>query len=718
MSELQIIFLEVSVLGLACVAAIWLVRQLLQRRADKMRKTYSLTFPAGMEQAQVLDFVRSVMSQLPRPKILQPAYAVAFETYADHAGKHHYLHVPGHVSIKVDKLLNKKIAGIGIEQLKDADDLVLTRQWQTAIEIGMSGDKKFRIMEPAHLAASIDVNFDSLDQDEALVLQWVVIPDRARRPTPEDKTKVEDHTMHAVARIGAVGNKSAQLVADLAGVLASVNSHDSRFYKRWMFGVPERINRRAGTLGYPIFLNAPEFTALMGWPLDGQGGSRSRQLPVSSMVPETGLHLAGSNFASSRGRAISIPFSCLPQHQWWIGPTGSGKSTQLHNQAFQFAAMGMGFALIEPKGDLNRDVLESIPESRVNDVIYFDPTDEANPIGFNILAGSDPHRTASHVLALFKSKYSASWGPQLEMCLRVALYTAAEHGLTILEVKELLRNPDFRKPYVRTLKDKVIKRDWQSIDAKPDIVTSSINKIDSFTNSPLMRNIVGQIGGGINMRDVVLGKKILLASLNGILIGENEAAILGQMLIDQLWAAARSIPEDRRSIFPVIADEFQKFIGLTDSIEDIFAMARSYKMPIIAAHQYTSQLSAGVLAALRNNARTKGAFSVSPDDAKAMAAFFPPMTAENLQALGLHGVVISIMTDQGLAPAVTGITYEPPKPTGFGQAALDHSRAEYSVARAKVEADIDNRYRSAQTERRRPVIGKVGRVEDNDANNN
>src|SRR5207248_10554728 len=64
-----------------------------QRRADHMRRTYELAFPRGMTQVQVLDFVRSAVGELPRPRFLQPAYTLVFEKYADSEGKRYYLHV-------------------------------------------------------------------------------------------------------------------------------------------------------------------------------------------------------------------------------------------------------------------------------------------------------------------------------------------------------------------------------------------------------------------------------------------------------------------------------------------------------------------------------------------------------------------------------------------------------------------------------------------------
>jgi hypothetical protein len=211
----------------------WLIRNLAQHKADHMRRTYEVVFPRGMTHTQVLDFVRSVLGELPRPGVLEPTYSVVFEKFADSNGKKYYFHVPGHVSKKFDKLLDKKIEGIAIDPVTGADDKVAAKAWDLAYEITMQGtESPLRILVSEHVAASIDVNFDALDQDEALVLQWVVIPDRPRQPTAADKDKVGDFTLHAVARIGARGEDAQQMLLDLGASLRSVNSHGSQLRKR------------------------------------------------------------------------------------------------------------------------------------------------------------------------------------------------------------------------------------------------------------------------------------------------------------------------------------------------------------------------------------------------------------------------------------------------------------------------------------------------------
>ena len=73
------------------------------------------------------------------------------------------------------------------------------------------------------------------------------------------------------------------------------------------------------------------------------------------------------------------------QHVYVVGKTGSGKTTLLRNMIVQDIMNGRGVGVIDPHGDLAAEILEHIPPHRTDDVVYFNPSDFGNPIGFNLL---------------------------------------------------------------------------------------------------------------------------------------------------------------------------------------------------------------------------------------------------------------------------------------------------------------------------------------------
>src|SRR5579862_4612715 len=63
------------------------------------------------------------------------------------------------------------------------------------------------------------------------------------------------------------------------------------------------------------------------------------------------------------------------RHIYVVGKTGVGKSTLLENMAIADMRSGKGIAIIDPHGELAEKMLDFVPEDRLDDVIYFDPSD-------------------------------------------------------------------------------------------------------------------------------------------------------------------------------------------------------------------------------------------------------------------------------------------------------------------------------------------------------
>jgi hypothetical protein len=427
------------------------------------------------------------------------------------------------------------------------------------------------------------------------------------------------------------------------------------------------------------------------------------------MIDREGIVVGASNFPKTRGRPLAVPPSALMMHTWILGPSGVGKSTVLHNMAVQIMGAGMGLVLIEPKGDLALDVLHSVPESRVDDVIWFDPTDTARPIGLNVLAGHDAERITGHIVGMFQNIYHDSWGSRLERIMKFAVKTAAINGLTLYDVRHLLINEDFRRREVAKLNkvDHELALEWKWLDSITDTaVDSVINKLDNFLGSRTLRNIVGQ-NSGIDMEQVVQERKILLCPLPSAHIGQTNTAALGSLIRELLWDATRRRPFEHREPNILMMDEFQNYSDFNTTRSDPFAEARSYGLGLVIANQHTGQLSNAVLQSVANNTASKIAFGLEPEDAKKLKDSFAPLPAEELSVLPRYSVVARLMTSTGKAPVATAATAPPPLLTAAGKRALAASRAAYGRPVGEVEHEFIERHKATETARKRPTIGKV-----------
>ena len=84
----------------------------------------------------------------------------------------------------------------------------------------------------------------------------------------------------------------------------------------------------------------------------------------------------------------------------------------------------------------------------------------------------------------------------------------------------------------------------------------------------------------------------MLVNLSKGRIGEDNTEMIGSFIVTKLQIDAMSrtdIPEQERRPFYLHIDEFQNFA--TDSFAVILSEARKYRLALIVANQYTSQLN-------------------------------------------------------------------------------------------------------------------------------
>jgi len=345
------------------------------------------------------------------------------------------------------------------------------------------------------------------------------------------------------------------------------------------------------------------------------------------------------------------------RHVYIIGKTGMGKSCLIENMVIQDIQNGHGVALADPHGDLVEKILNFIPANRINDVVYFNPSDFEHPIAFNVLENVDAtkrHLISSGLLGIFKKIWADSWGPRLEYVLNNAIMALLEYpDSTLLGIMRMLVNKEYRNKVVRQISDPVVKSFWideyekypQKFQA--EVIAPIQNKVGRFLSTPLTRNIVGQVKSTIDIRDIVDNQKILLMNLSKGRIGEDNSALLGAMIITKIQLAIMSrvdIPEEERKDFCLYVDEFQNFA--TESFANILSEARKYRLNLVVAHQYIEQLEESVAAAIFGNVGTIIVFRVGAGDAEFLEKeFLPYITQEDLVNLAKYKIYIKLMID-------------------------------------------------------------------------
>ena len=435
------------------------------------------------------------------------------------------------------------------------------------------------------------------------------------------------------------------------------------------------------------------------------------------MLPPPNTNLPPSDitlFAKTNYRGSLIPFGIKiddrRRHMYVIGKTGMGKSTLLENMIVQDIRAGRGLAVVDPHGDLVEKVVKYIPSYRINDVVYLNPADADYPVAFNILESVDPthrHLIASGLISVFKKIWADSWGPRLEHILRNTILALIEYpGSTLLGVTRMLVDKVYRKKVVDHLSDPIVKAFWRDEFAafndkfRSEAVSPIQNKIGQFLSSSIIRNIVGQPKSTIDMREIMDHGKILLLNLAKGRIGEDNAGLLGAMMITKIRLAAMSridVPETERRDFFLYVDEFQNFA--TESFASILSEARKYRLDLIIAHQYIEQLDEKVQPAVFGNVGTIICFRVGAGDSEFLAKEFTPVFEEtDLVNLTKYDMYLKLMID-GVASEPFSAVGLPPvlNPDNLNDTIIAVSRERYAKPRAMVEDKISRWSGMAET---------------------
>jgi len=414
---------------------------------------------------------------------------------------------------------------------------------------------------------------------------------------------------------------------------------------------------------------------------------------------------AKTNFRGQE-RTFGIKRLDRRQHTYVIGKSGTGKTVLLKNMALQDINAGKGVCIVDPHGEFVEEVVDRIPSHRVNDVVYFNPADTEYPVGFNVLQVPDvkyKHLIASDLMGIFTKMWANVWSARMEHILNNCILALVETpGTTLLGVNRILVDKDYRQKIIDNVKDPVVKSFWVNEYAgwrdqfRNEAIAPIQNKVGQFLSTSLIRNIVGQSKGTIDIPEIMNTNKILLVNVSKGRIGEDNSGLLGAMLITKIQLAAMErirIPEDERKDFYLYVDEFQNFA--TDSFAGVLSEARKYRLNLIIAHQYIGQLITDVTTMVRDsvfgNVGTMIAFRVGAADAEFLEKeFFPEFSLRDLVNLDNYNVYLKMMIDGVSSRPFSAITL-PPMDIGVTnqrEKIINISRERYANSREQVEEKI------------------------------
>jgi type IV secretory pathway TraG/TraD family ATPase VirD4 len=400
---------------------------------------------------------------------------------------------------------------------------------------------------------------------------------------------------------------------------------------------------------------------------------------------------AETNFRN-QGKRFGIKEADRRYHMYVIGKTGMGKTSLLENLIVSDIRNENGLAILDPHGDLIERLLDLIPSYRINDVIYFNPADQEYPVALNILENVKPELRSvlvSGILSVFKMFFREYWGPRMEHVFRSTLLTALRiPGASLFTVVSLLTDVDFRERVTKRLEDDVLRAFWEKqfniLDKRQrtEAILPILNKIGQFLADPLIRNIVGQRKNKIHFREVIDKKRILLANLSKGKIGEDNAALLGSLLLTKLQLAALSrsdILEANRQDFYLYIDECHNFV--TESLASMLPEMRKYQLNMILANQHLEQLNETIRTAILGNVGSLIVFRVGAEDADVLKEeFFPTFSKVDFVRLPKYQIYLRLMIDGLASDGFSANSLQPSEgKSGHKEKIIRVSRERYGV---------------------------------------
>ncbi len=429
--------------------------------------------------------------------------------------------------------------------------------------------------------------------------------------------------------------------------------------------------------------------------------------------------LIGMNTYLGVPQEALLPAKDRLTHTYIVGQTGTGKTTLLKTMLLSDMRAGRGCALIDPHGDMFKEMLELIPPERLEDVVIIDPSDTENPVGLNLLEASshdERYFVVREMAAIIRriledqfSIYSKEFaGPvfyqHIQMNMLLAMSDPEQPG-TLLQFYQIFQSKDYWKRWM-PLKiqdpqlDLWVKTTLDGIDytasgrgGEVSVGNWVSSKFADFVLDPRLRGMFGQTRSTIDFQKIMNEGKILLINLAKGLLGEANSRFLGLILMAKFQAEAMKrakLSPSERTPFFLYVDEFQSLS--TENFTILLSEARKFGIGLVLANQFISQIKdPRIIQALFGNVGTFLCFRLGREDSEMIEPqylpYFDRVDLTNLP--NWHTAVQTSINGRGLPPfTVQTILPDSPSNPELARQARELSQEKYSRPQAEVEEMI------------------------------
>ncbi|MGZ3947265.1 MAG: type IV secretory system conjugative DNA transfer family protein [Flavisolibacter sp.] len=320
---------------------------------------------------------------------------------------------------------------------------------------------------------------------------------------------------------------------------------------------------------------------------------------------------------------------------YMVGVGGTGKSSEIEALVWQDIAKGYGVIVLDPHGQLIKNIIARMPEQFLQKTYFFDLADETHMFGLNIFSCKDiasekeRDKAFGGVKVAFSKLFPEADKKLFGTTLRHVAHTMIENpDMTLQDIQRFIQDEAYREEKIKHLHHAQTRNYWQqTFSAKPPSKQQTetdpfLNRVDELLSSNPIRRALCQPATSIDFRQAIENREIILVRLP---MEEDEyrepGSILGTILVSKIKSATFSFSDLDEKVIPgfsLYIDEFQNFES--EDMATLYTQARKYGVRLCLAHQTRKgQITIETIRAATISATTKLFFRSIDADSRELA---------------------------------------------------------------------------------------------------
>lgn len=379
-------------------------------------------------------------------------------------------------------------------------------------------------------------------------------------------------------------------------------------------------------------------------------------------------------------RPEGIDFNSLFRHIAIFGQTGYGKSTLLGTMMIQWIMSGYGLCFFDQNGDDCQKLMQSIPEERLDDVIWIEPgSTREREIGINFFEPSAKRGEKAHERQVrkigedFIELLNIDAGPRMESVTSslIRQLAKAEENFTPLDFYRLIEEEEDRKIFAEEFGNSFEKPSLRKIsNMEEDELSPVSRRAKEWVEGKEAREVLSRKESTFFIDKAVENRKILLVNLGNI---QNEKLIqtITNTIMRRIWSKIQDrskIPQSERVPFFLVLDEFASIAHDNMDIEKMLSQARKFRMSVTVCTQQPSQIQSDkIVQEIKNNCESFLTFRVGSANvseareiAEALGDTVDPDGLFSLPKYELVGKLRDSDSDESIATKINTFAPYPP----------------------------------------------------------